>query len=191
MTPQRSAAIAVALLGLASCAEFGPTGAPVMPPAPPPPTEAEIRAAETTLIEAFRDACLASPIDLSGAADTLLAIGFVEGEPTGPGGAWRRFRREDVIAELRVGESQPVQASNCLVASPVLSERIARAAGTRALSSSFRNAQVLGPEEAREITLEGTTVGLVDDPEFDGVAVVIETIMDERLVAGLTLIKTR
>lgn len=187
---RRAGMAAAALLGfgLSACAELGAGGAPVMPPAPPPPSPERIAAAEALVGAAYRRACVETPIDLSGAEAQLVALGF---EPLPPNKQFSRFGRGDVVVELRLGEERPLQASNCLVSTPVLGERSARAIGVESLRASRDDARLLTDQESRALSPEGGTFGLVEAAEFDGVANVFETIQGEAIVSVLSMIKTR
>lgn len=182
----QNGASALLLASLAACAEFGPTE-PIMPPGPPPPTPEQISAAKTLMSEAYRLACVQTPIDLSGAEAQLVALGF---QPLPPNKSWPRYGRGDVIVELRLGAARPVDASNCLVTTHVLAEGPARDVGRGALVG-VPGAMLLTKEQSRELTPQGGAFGLVEAEEFDGVGSVYETVQGNRIVSILSFIKTR
>ncbi len=177
---------AALLAGLSACAELGPTE-PIMPPGPPPPTPEQISAAKSLVADAYRLACVQTPIDLSGAEAQLIALGF---QPMAPNKSWQRFGRGDVTVELRLGDVRPIEASNCLVSTPVLAEGPARDVGRGALVG-VPGAVLLTKQEARELTPQGGAFGLLEAEGFDGVGSVYETVQGNRIVSILSMIKTR
>lgn len=184
-----AAAGALAAL-LSGCADLGLGGAPITPPSPlltARDPESAGRAIDR-LVETFRDACLRADFELSDAPDRATALGLA---PAPPAGDFERFEADRVILELRRGPSRPMQASNCLVWSPIVTPREARAAATRALGGSGIAYEAIGPAEARELSPDGAVVGLVDGAGFDGLARVINTVKGGKSVAGVAYLRTR
>lgn len=186
--PQTAATLVGAALVLAGCAELG--GQPVTPPSPlatdrDPALAAQ---AEADLTSGFESGCLRADFELSDSADRLSALGFA---PSAPAGGFERLRKGAVLAELRRGPSQPMQASNCLLTSAQLSPRAARAAATRAMAASGLPYRAIGPEEARTLSPDGAVVGLLDAPDFAGLIRVVDTVVDGKAAAGLAYLRTR
>lgn len=175
------AAMALLAFTLGGCAGVvGPElGAPVPAPAPRQvDPEAQI-----TVIKAYRAACLETPLDLAGAEQALLAMGFA---PTSQNQEdLRIYAKGDVEAELRLGPQRPVLVSNCLISSPSLDRDASLAAAETAVAASglryeARDLAKLGDPRAHDV--RGTAVG----SNFWGVVSVI----DAKGVGGAALLKT-
>lgn len=179
------AAAAALLTALAACAQvMAPEVVEVTGPVPERATDPD---AHTTVIAAYRYACLETPLDLDGAEEALLDLGF-QPAPTPEDAAikdLRIFAKGDVEAELRLGIQRPVVVSNCLISSPSLDRDAALAALETSLVASgmryeARDLARLGDPRAHDV--RGTAIG----SNFWGVVSVI----DVKGLRGAALLKT-